>query len=156
MGRENSQSERAQDGGAGGRDELHRRTFAVGGDAAEQRRSGGRGHGKAAVGAIDKAAADVHWRAVPAIDVERGEADGGAGDVDDGIDRADLVKMYLIEWHIVDGGFGFGREAQRRGGRARGLRRGSGALIQDVADGRQVAAVVMGRAGAGSWSCECG
>ncbi len=106
MGRENSQSESAQDGGAGGRGELHGGPFAVGGDAAEQRCGGGCGHGKTAVGALDKATADIDGRAVPAIDVERGEADGGAGDIDDGIDGADFVKMYLIEWNIVDGGFG--------------------------------------------------
>ena len=76
--------------------------------------------------------------------MERGETDGGAGNVDDGIDGADLVKMYLIEWHIVDGGLGFaeqleGAECERAsiGGQRRRL--------QDVANGRQVAAVLMDR-----------
>jgi hypothetical protein len=133
---------RAEQRGASWRGELHRWTFAVCRDAAQERCRGGRRHGIAAVSALDEPAADVHRRAIPAIDVEGREANGGAGDIDDGVDCPDFVKMYLIEWHIVDGGFRLAEKlesAEREEARIGGERR----FVQDFADGRQVAAVVM-------------
>jgi hypothetical protein len=94
------------------------------------------------VGAVDEAAADVHRRRVPAFDVERGETDGGAGDVDDGIYGADLMKMYLIQWHIVDGGFGFAEKFEGAERECAGLVR-QRRVVENFANSRQIAAVLM-------------
>ena len=42
------------------------------------------------------------------IDAEQREADRGGGDIDDGVNRADLVKVNLFDRRTVDGRFGFG------------------------------------------------
>jgi hypothetical protein len=94
------------------------------------------------VGAVDEAASDVDGRTIPALDIERGNADGGAGDVDDGIDGAYFVKMYLVEWQIVDGGFGLAEELEG----AKGERTGIGwewRFVEDFADGWKIPAVLM-------------
>ena len=94
------------------------------------------------MGAIDEAAANVDWRGIPAVDVERGESDGGAGDVDDGVDRAYFMKMYLVEWRHCGWRLRPGRGAQRLEGRGAGIgceRR----FVEDLADGRQITPVGM-------------
>ena len=38
------------------------------------------------------------------------QAEGGADNIDDGVDRAHFMKMYVIQRHSVHGRFGFGPE----------------------------------------------
>ena len=75
--------------------------------------------------------------------MERGEADGGAGDVDNGVDCADFVKMHLIEWHIVDGGFGLAEELEGAKGERASVG-GERRMVEDLADRGQIAPVHMG------------
>ena len=69
--------------------------------------------------ALDGAAADVEGRGEPAIDAENLCSGGGADDVDDGVDRADLVEVDFFDGDGMDGGFGFAQEL--KGARRSGL-----------------------------------
>jgi hypothetical protein len=64
------------------------------------------------VGALDGAAADIEGCGNPAIDAEEFGPGGGADDVDDGVDGADLVEMNPLDGDGVDGGFGFAEELE--------------------------------------------
>jgi hypothetical protein len=64
------------------------------------------------VGHHHLAGADVERGAGEFVDAEKFEADAGADDVDDGIDRADFVKMDLLDGQVVDFGFGFGEAGE--------------------------------------------
>ena len=65
-----------------------------------------------AVGALDRAAAGRHRSAREPLDAEQIEADGGAGDVGDAVERPDLVKMDLFQRQAVDGRLGLGQAAK--------------------------------------------
>jgi hypothetical protein len=94
------------------------------------------------VGAVDEAAADVDGRTIPALDAERSEADSGAGDIDDSVDGAYFVKMYLVERQIVDGGFGFAEELEGAEGECAGIG-WEWRFVEDLANSRKIAAVLM-------------
>ena len=108
--------EHAQNRGAGGRDALHGRAGGVDGRIAEERERGGRGNRQRAVRALDRAAADIERRGEPAIDAERFASGGGADDVDDGVDRADFVKVNFFDGHGVDRGFSFAEQLKGAAG----------------------------------------
>ena len=52
--------------------------------------------------AFDRATANVQWRADPGVSGEGMRADGSSHDIDNGIDRADLVKMDGLDRDIVN------------------------------------------------------
>jgi hypothetical protein len=56
------------------------------------------------------AAADIERRSHPAIDAQRGGTCGCANDVHDGIDRANLVKVDLLNGNGMNAGFGFAQQ----------------------------------------------
>ena len=49
------------------------------------------------MGALDGASTDIQGRTQPLVDGERLGSDGGANDIDHGIDGADLVKVDLVD-----------------------------------------------------------
>lgn len=55
----------------------------------------------------DKSAPEREGRDDNALDAEGFHACEGSADVDDGIDAADFVEVHLINFGVVDGGFGF-------------------------------------------------
>lgn len=144
--------EGAEEGGAGGGDELVLEVGGVGGQAAEEVGGGGGGDGEVAVGAVNGAATDVKWRAVPdeglagvgdSLLVKGVDAGRGAGDVDDGVDGADLVKVDVVYGDVVDPGFGVAEELKGVDGEVLdGLFESGGA--DEIADGGQGAAVHVG------------
>ena len=141
--------ESADEGGASGGDELFLEVCGVGGEAAEEIRGCGRGDGEVAVGALDHAAADVEWRAVPVerlagvrecLLVEVLDASACADDIDDGVDRANFVEVDLFERDVVD--FGFGRAEQLEGGDGEVLHGlGEVGVVDELADDGEGAAV---------------
>ena len=62
------------------------------------------------------AAANVERRASELLNTERIEGDASAYNIDDGIDRANFVKMNFFERNVVHGGFGFTKFAKNGGG----------------------------------------
>ena len=44
------------------------------------------------------------------------QPDGGADDVDDGVDGADFVEVHLLDGHGVDVGFGLAEKLKGAGG----------------------------------------
>ena len=139
--------EGAEEGGAGGGDELFLEVGGVGGEAAEEVGGGGRGDGEGAVGALDHAAADVERRAVP-VRARRSreclrevlDAGAGADDIDDGVDRADFVEVDLLDGDVVDFGFGGAEQLEGADGEVlHGLGEGGG--VDEVADDGEGAAV---------------
>ena len=135
--------ERAQQRRAGRRHEFLLHVRRVGRHAAQQVRRGGRGHGEGAVRAHHHAAADVHRRAVPGADLQMMNARARRDDVDDGIHRADLVKVDLIDRHVVDLRFGRRRAVRRRGSPVRFTGSSSGAAWMSVANRGERAAMRM-------------
>ena len=133
-------SESADEGGAGGGDELFFDVGGVGGEAAEEVGGGGCGDGEAAVGAVDHAAADVEWGAEPLVDGEGVDAGGGGDDVDDGVDCAYFVEVDFFDGDVVDFGFGGAEEFEGvDGGLFDGG--GEGCGVDQVADDGEGAAV---------------
>ena len=80
--------------------------------ALEQRGRARSGNRHQAVGTFHHAAAGRHRPAGDALGAEQVEADGGAGDVGDAVEGADLVKMHLFQRHAMRGGFGLGQSAK--------------------------------------------
>ena len=163
-------AEGADEGGAGGGDELFLEVGGVGGQAAEEVGGGGRGDGEVAVGAVDHAAADVERGAVPVeglagigegLLVEVVDAGGGGDDVDDGVDGSDLVEVDLVDGDVVDFGFGGAEELEGVDGEVfDGL--GEGGVADEVADDGEGAAVgcsvradARARGGARARGCSC-
>ncbi len=62
----------------------------------------------------DAAAADVQRRRDDAIGAERLEREHGADDVDDRVERADLVQVDLVERRAVDGRLGLAEPREQR------------------------------------------
>ena len=70
-------------------------------------------------------------------------SDGGADDVDDGVDGANFVEVDIFDGHGVDAGFGFAEELEGAGGASfygGGERRG----LDDGEDRGEGAVVLMG------------
>ena len=76
---------------------------------AEQLHGGRRRNRKVAVRRLHHAAADVQRRADDAIGTEPLHRKDGADDVDDRVERADLVQMNLLDRNLVDGRFGLAK-----------------------------------------------
>ena len=88
-------------------------------------------------------AADVQRRADDAIGVEPFDREHRADDVDDRVERADLVQMDLVDRNLMDGRFGFAEPMEELfGARLRG-RRERRALDQRVDLGQAAVRVVM-------------
>ncbi len=99
--------EHAQNSSAGRRNALHGRTGGVDRGASPMSASvAGRGHRQRSVCAFHSAAADVERRSKPAVDAECSAAGSSADDIDDGVDRADLVEVNRFEGNGVDACFG--------------------------------------------------
>ena len=86
-----------------------------------------------------------------AIDAEPFQREDGADDVDDGVERADFVKVHLADGHLVDGGLRFAKTLKQR------LR----PVAADAADNaeRSMSAKISDRVRCGcafsrSWECE--
>ena len=65
------------------------------------------------VGDLDEPVPRRHRRGDDAVDAQQVPADGRADDIGDRIDRADLVKMDLLDRRAVDFGLGLGRAGER-------------------------------------------
>ena len=65
-----------------------------------------------AVGGVGPAGAEGDGGGIELGDVEGVQAGGGGGDVDDGVDGADLVEVDLVGGGAVDFGFGFGEAGE--------------------------------------------
>jgi hypothetical protein len=96
--------QRGQEGGSGRRRELVGDVDAVGGDAriGEEGHDGGRRVREQAVGAPHGAGADGDGRGADLVDVEALEGGAGADDVDDGVERPDLMELDVVGSHAVD------------------------------------------------------
>ena len=73
---------------------------------AEQAHRRRRRHREHAVRRVDHPAADVQRRADDAVGLEPVEREHRADDVDDRVERADLVQVHALDRHLVDGRFG--------------------------------------------------
>ena len=60
---------------------------------------------------------------MPTLDTKRGETDGSAGDVDDGVNCAYFVEVHLLDRDAVNGGFRSAEQFERAEGRERGQAR---------------------------------
>ena len=90
----------ADDGRAGGGDELEVEAAVVGGEAGETLDRRGRGEREATVAGVDEAAAHGERRD-DEIGADVLEGGGAADDVDDGVDGADLVEVDVVDGHAV-------------------------------------------------------
>ena len=68
------------------------------------------------MGGFDGAAAEPDRAADHLVDRELAQSRPGADDVDDGIDRPDLVEVDVVEGDVVDGGLGLAQAAERGSG----------------------------------------
>ena len=73
-------------------------------------------------------AADIQGRADDAIGMEPLDREDRADDVDDRVERADLVQMNLLEWNLMDSRFGFAKPMEEL----------LGALLRESREGRTV------------------
>ena len=99
---------------AGRRHELFLHCAAVDWRLAQQLHRGRRRNGEQAVRRIHHAAADVERRRDNSIDAEPFQREDGADDVDNGVERADFVKVHLADGHLVDGGLRFAKTLKER------------------------------------------
>ena len=74
------------------------------------------------MGAFHRPAANVEGRTHPAVHAERDASYGGANNIHDGIDGANLMKVNLLDRNVVDFGFRFAQKMKR----TKGYRAGSG------------------------------
>lgn len=77
---------------------------------------------------LDAAGTDIEGGAGKFGDAEKVETDGGADDVDDGVDGADFVEMNFFDGNVVDFGFGFAEAAKDLAGVFGGARGERGAV----------------------------
>ena len=134
--------QRGEDGGAGRRGQLAglgtRGDDGV--DRTEEFGSGRHGDRHHAVLGADGPASDGDGRAGDLGDAEHLQTDAGAGDVDDGVDRADFVEMDAVGRGAVDLGLGVGQPAEDAfGGVA-----GAGGDVGGVEDADDVAQPALG------------
>ena len=103
------------------------------GTPSSSRAVAGAGTGNIAVRALDRAAADVERRRYDVVDAEPLEPVHGADDVDDGVERADLVEVDLLDRRLVNRRFGLGEplEQVNRALLALGLQRRPADLVDD-------------------------
>lgn len=94
-----------EEGGSGGGGGFFVGAAGGVGAVVEEFGCGGRGHGHAAVCALNGAAADFEGGADDAVDLEEVPADGGSDDVDDGVYGSDFVEMDVFGGDAVDGAF---------------------------------------------------
>ena len=153
--------EHAQDGGTGGRDALHGRAGGVDRRIAEQGQRGGRGHGQRSVLActvpLPTFSGEASQRSTPSASA----AGGGADDIDDGVDRAHLVEVDLLDGNGVDARFRFAEQLE--GAAGAGLHRsasGAARMISRIAEKRTVmrvrtCSVNVLHACGWSWLCSC-
>ena len=106
------------DRGPGGRGEFERGAARVDGFALKQGCRGRRRNREQTVLGVDCAATDIDWRAGDFLGVQQMEAEAGANNIRDGIDRADFVEVDAFERLLMDGGFGFGKLLKNGGGRS--------------------------------------
>ncbi len=110
--------QRAGDRGTGRRHHLHRPVAG----ARRQRRArhrdqlqrGGRGHRQRAVRRTRRAAAGRQRRTVQPLDAKQPQSYDAAHDVDDRIERADLVEVDLVFGHAVDARLSGGQQPEHR------------------------------------------
>ncbi len=133
---------RRQQQRSGGRQQLGFRP------AREHRRIGqqahrrGRRHGEHAVRRLHHAASDVDRRHDHAIHAQAVEGVHGADDVDDRVERADLVQVHLLDRHLMNRGFS-DREPLEERLCAVLPRRGQCRAVDERGDLRQAAVRVM-------------
>jgi len=94
------------------------------------------------VGCSCLAAADVEDGAGKFVNAEKFETDGGADDIEDGVDRSDFVEMDLVYRDLVDFGFGFGEAGENFSGTIGGAG-GEGSISDALEDDREVAMMVV-------------
>ena len=149
--------ERDGDGGAGGSGQFERGPAGIDRRVDEQPRGSRGGDGQESVLGLDGAAADVERRADHGIDVQMVEGHAGADDIGDGIGRADLMKVDLLDGDLVDFGLRLAEPLEDGDGVLPGAR-GNGGLLDHLDDVREVAVdvlmlhvdVVLGGADAGA------
>ena len=90
---------------AGRRQQLGLRATGEDRRVTEQAHRGRRRHGEHTVRRVDHAAPDVDRRADDAVGLEPVEREDRADDVDDGVERADLVQVHALHRHLVNGRF---------------------------------------------------
>ena len=95
-----------QDRGPGGRGQLHLDHRLGQRNALEDLGRGRRGQGHPAVGRLDPALPGRHRAGLEPVDAQQVEPDRRADDVDDRVDRADLVEVDLRQVDAVDPGLG--------------------------------------------------
>ncbi len=88
---------------------------AVDGHARHEPRRGRRRHREGPVRHRHRAGADVERRGHEALGLEPGEREDAAHDVDDRVDRPDLVEVDLLGRRAVDRGLGLGQPPEERG-----------------------------------------
>ena len=81
---------------------------------AEQPDGRRRRHRKDAVRRVDHAAAHIQRRAHDRVGRKPLEPEHRADDVDDRIERADLVQVHLLDGHLMDRGFRLGQSLEQR------------------------------------------
>ena len=72
-----------------------------------------RGHRQCSVRTVNCAAADVERRRQPAIDAEMRASDRRADNVDNRVDRADLVEVHLLDGHGMNLCLGLAQQLKR-------------------------------------------
>ena len=92
------------------------------------------------MGAFDGACADVEGRADPLINGETFRADGGANDIDEGVDGSNFVEVDVFDAAVVDLGFGRAEVFEDANGRGFGCGGNVGG-VDDLADFGETASV---------------
>ena len=133
-----ARGQRGGDRGASRRDQFDRGSARIDRSAGKQQRGGRGGDGKNAVLGFDGAAAHIERRADHGFDFEQIERDRGAHDIGDGIGRAHLVEVDLLDGHLMDLRFRFAELAEN-GDRIAARRLGEVRLLDHLDDVREVA-----------------
>ena len=101
-----SRDQRLHDGRPGRRDQFDLRPRGIDRRIRQQLHRGRSGNGQRSVRALHGASANVERRANPFVHTERLGADRRANDIHHRVDRADLVKVNLLDRSIVNLRFG--------------------------------------------------
>ena len=100
--------------GARRRDPLARNAVVDDGETLQEERHGGRGRGQNAMCGIDPPGTDWQWRRRPAIGADQRDQLRGRDDIDDGIDRAYLVKCNQVRLDTMHFGFRLSQKFENR------------------------------------------
>src|SRR5579859_120781 len=114
--------------GPGGCDQFFLNFAGINRSVFEQVERGRSRHGKSAMGALHHSAAHVERRADPFVHTQRLSSHGGAGDVRNGINRADFVEVDLLDIHVMHACLGC----------AQSFKDSDGPLFGGSADGRSI------------------